>query len=402
MGPFVFFDHFGPITVRPSDNFDVRPHPHIGLATVTYLFDGAMLHRDSLGAVQAIEPGAINWMTSGRGIVHSERRPPHLRDREYTAHGLQLWAALPRAFEECDPSFSHTPASRIPAWVDDGVALRLLIGEAFDRVSPVATFAPTLYLDVQAQEGSTFELPASHAERAVYAVDAPLAIDDTEVPAQAIAVLREGVSARIAALRGARYVVIGGDPLDGPRFVWWNYVSSSRERIERAKDAWSQQRMGQSAANRNSFRCPRSVWLVVMTLALCDARRAANPPDHRRILGLTLESRSATLARRRLCRERLPMNFAIAVRRLWTRLVVVRNRLCAAALIALLALCAPAHATGTLTGDADFKLLSWLGFAQAIDGAHPEGSKLNKYAWSMTWFNGKLYVGTGATTTTAP
>ncbi len=244
VGPFVFFDHFGPITVRPEDNFDVRPHPHIGLATVTYLFEGAMLHRDSLGSVQRIEPGAINWMTAGRGIVHSERRPPDLANGPYTNHGLQLWAALPHADEETEPTFTHTAAAAIPAWSEDGNALRLLIGEAFGRRSPVATFMPTLYLDVTAQAGATLRLPASFGERAVYPVDESLEVDGATVPPHTMAFLATDEDATIAAPAGARYVVIGGAPLDGTRFMWWNYVSSSRERIERAKDDWRAQRMG--------------------------------------------------------------------------------------------------------------------------------------------------------------
>jgi redox-sensitive bicupin YhaK (pirin superfamily) len=244
VGPFVFFDHFGPVMVRPSDNFDVRPHPHIGLATVTYLFEGAMLHRDSLGAVQRIEPGAINWMTAGRGIVHSERRPPDLREREYKAHGLQLWAALPHEFEESDPVFSHTAAQDLPRWRSNGLSLALLVGEAFGKRSPVATFAPTLYLDVAAEDDATLELPVSLGERAVYSVEGPLRADGVDVPVFTMAVLDAETSATIEIPRGARFVVIGGSPLDGPRHIWWNYVSSSRERIERAKDDWTHQRIG--------------------------------------------------------------------------------------------------------------------------------------------------------------
>ena len=246
VGPFVFFDHFGPVITRPEDRHDVRPHPHIGLATVTYLFEGAMLHSDSLGCVQRIEPGAINWMTAGRGIVHSERRPPDLADTTYTAHGLQLWAALPREFEETAPTFAHTAADSIPAWTLEGADLRLLIGEAFGRRSPVATFAPTLYLDVAAPRDAPLALPAFDAafERAVYSVDEPLAIDGTEVPAHAMAILTPGAPATVVAPRGARYVVVGGAPLDGARVIWWNFVASSRERIERAKADWTSQRMG--------------------------------------------------------------------------------------------------------------------------------------------------------------
>ena len=246
VGPFVFFDHFGPVITRPEDHHDVRPHPHIGLATVTYLFEGAMLHRDNLGYVQRIEPGAINWMTAGRGIVHSERRPPELAAKTHTMHGLQLWAALPVAFEETEPSFTHTAADAIPAWSEGGVDVRLLIGEAYGRGSPVATYAPTLYLDVVARPGARMVLPAFDAafERAVYGVADPLAIDGAELPAHTMAVLAPGAPATIAAPRGGRFVVIGGAPLDGPRFIWWNFVSSSRERIERAKADWTSQSMG--------------------------------------------------------------------------------------------------------------------------------------------------------------
>jgi len=247
VGPFVFFDHFGPMTVRPGDNHDVRPHPHIGLATVTYLFEGAMLHRDSLGSVQRIEPGAINWMTAGCGIVHSERAPPDLRGTTYGMHGLQLWAALPRPFEETEPGFFHTPAPAIPVWSPPGTSVRVLVGNAFGRESPVATFAKTLYVDVAAGAGSSLTLPSESGlavfERAVYSVDRPIVADGTEVPAFTMAVLAPGLETTISAPQGARYVIIGGEPLDGPRILWWNYVSSTQERIERAKADWREQRM---------------------------------------------------------------------------------------------------------------------------------------------------------------
>jgi redox-sensitive bicupin YhaK (pirin superfamily) len=248
VGPFVFFDHFGPLTTHPGDNHDVRPHPHIGLATVSYLFDGAMLHRDSLGSVQRIEPGAINWMTAGRGIVHSERRPPDLRSIAYTTHGLQLWAALPVEFEETDPRFRHTPAEAMPAFSHAGARVRVLIGEAFGHRSPVETFAATLYLDVDAQEGATLELSprngAQMLERGVYSVDNPLTIDGVAVPAFTMAVLAPDATSQVVAPKGARFVVVGGEPLDGPRFIWWNFVSSRKDRIEQAKRDWSEQRIG--------------------------------------------------------------------------------------------------------------------------------------------------------------
>jgi len=245
VGPFVFFDHFGPVTERPQDNHDVRPHPHIGLATVSYLFEGAMMHRDSLGSVQRITPGAINWMTAGRGIVHSERKPEDLRGQSYGLHGLQLWAALPLAHEEAEPSFSHTPAQAIPEHVAAGATVRVLIGSAFGMKSPVKTFQPTLYLDVAAAAGSELQLEASGLERAVYGVSGDLAIGGKRVAPMTMVVLAPGTSASITAPAGARYVVIGGEPLDGHRHIWWNFVSSSRERIEQAKQDWAAQRSGQ-------------------------------------------------------------------------------------------------------------------------------------------------------------
>lgn len=247
VGPFVFFDHFGPVTTRPEDDHDVRPHPHIGLATVTYLLEGAMLHRDSLGSVQRIEPGAINWMTAGRGIVHSERTPPDLRGTTYAVHGLQLWAALPKAFEESVPGFNHTPAEAIPTWSQPGIYARVLIGDAFGQRSPVKTFAETFYLDVAVQPDGTLILPAVGAtfERAIYSMDHPLLVDGIEIPAFTLAILAPGAQATIIAPLGARCAVIGGEPLDGPRFVWWNFVSSHKERIEQAKHDWTHRRMGQ-------------------------------------------------------------------------------------------------------------------------------------------------------------
>jgi redox-sensitive bicupin YhaK (pirin superfamily) len=244
VGPFIFFDHFGPTAVPPSANHDVRPHPHIGLATVTYLFDGAMMHRDSLGTRQLIEPGAINWMTSGRGIVHSERKPDSLRGTTYGMHGLQLWAALPLAHEEDQPSFAHTPASAIPEVGVGTAKVRVLIGEAFGASSPVATFSATLYLDVTLPAGSALALPPLAPEMAVYPVQGEVALDGSALAAQTMAVLQPGAPTTISAVRPARFVVIGGAPLDGPRHMWWNFVSSRKERILQAADDWEAQRMG--------------------------------------------------------------------------------------------------------------------------------------------------------------
>jgi redox-sensitive bicupin YhaK (pirin superfamily) len=245
VGPFIFFDHFGPATELPGVNHDVRPHPHIGLATVTYLFEGAMMHRDSLGTEQLIEPGAINWMTSGRGIVHSERRPPALQGKSYVNHGLQLWTALPRKHEEDEPSFSHTPASAIPEAALGQAKVRVLIGEAFGVSSPVAVYSQTVYLDVTLPAAGAIELPALAPELALYPVQGELAIDGQALDAQAMAVLQPGEPAIITAEGPARFVVIGGEPLDGPRHMWWNFVSSRKERIIQASADWEAQRMGQ-------------------------------------------------------------------------------------------------------------------------------------------------------------
>ena len=246
VGPFLFFDHFGPVTVQPEAGHDVRPHPHIGLATVSYLFEGAIMHRDSLGYVQQIEPGAINWMTAGRGIVHSERRPESLANQAYVNHGIQLWAALPVAHEEVDPSFVHTPAAAIPEVQVDGATVRVLIGEAFGQVSPVATYSRTLYLDVQLPAGATLEIPALVPEMAVYTVDAPVGLNGEEVSAHILAVAAAGEPVRLTAGQsGVRLMVIGGEPLEAPRHIWWNLVSSRKDRIVQAASDWEAQAMGQ-------------------------------------------------------------------------------------------------------------------------------------------------------------
>jgi redox-sensitive bicupin YhaK (pirin superfamily) len=249
VGPFVFFDHFGPATEQPGQNHDVRPHPHIGLATVTYLFEGAMMHRDSLGSAQRIEPGAINWMSAGRGIVHSERKPDDLRGSSYVNHGLQLWVALPREREEDEPSFSHTPASAIPELRVGDAQVRVLVGEAFGATSPVQTAGPTLYLDLQLPAGGALALPSLAPEMALYAVQGGVQVDDRPIDSGALAVLEPGTPARVAATGPTRLVVIGGEPLDGPRYVWWNFVSSRRERIVAASADWEAQRLGSVAGD---------------------------------------------------------------------------------------------------------------------------------------------------------
>jgi redox-sensitive bicupin YhaK (pirin superfamily) len=243
VGPFVFFDHFGPITAHPGDNHDVRPHPHIGLSTVTYLFEGAMMHRDSTGVVQRIEPGAVNLMTAGRGIVHSERTPKDLLAGDRRSHGLQLWLAVPTEREEDLPGFQHVPGAEIPAKDVDGVLVRVLIGSAFGLASPVKTLSPTLYLDINfaVASGASIEIPDAAEERAIYSTDHDVELDGELVPAFTMVVLEPGSTPRLSAPRGGRIVLVGGTPL-GHRFMVWNFVSSRKERIAQAQDDWEAQR----------------------------------------------------------------------------------------------------------------------------------------------------------------
>ena len=244
VGPFVFFDHFGPITAQPGDNFDVRPHPHIGLATVTYLFEGAMMHRDSTGVVQRIEPGAVNWMSAGRGIVHSERTPKDLLGVPHKSHGLQLWIALPADQEDAAPSFQHVAAEDIPRVRLDGATAHVVAGSAFGATSPVATASPTLavVLDFDVARGTGIVLPANLAtERAVYAIDHPIEIDGAKVDEFTLAVLAPGSAPVLTAPRGGRVVVVGGESL-GHRFLSWNFVATTRERIRAAEADWLAQR----------------------------------------------------------------------------------------------------------------------------------------------------------------
>ncbi|MBX3158879.1 MAG: pirin family protein [Deltaproteobacteria bacterium] len=235
IGPFLFLDHMGPTETALT----VRPHPHIHLATVTYLFEGAIMHRDSLGSVQLITPGAINWMVAGKGIVHSER-PPETPGR---LHGLQIWVGLPSALEDSAPSFVHTPAEAMPVVARPGARIRVLAGSAFGATSPVVTQSPLFYADLELDAGAELELPAEYAERAVYVVDGSINVGGaTDLAARHLAVLTAGSVAPIRALTPARAVVFGGEPLDGMRHMWWNFVSSSRERIAAAADDWRNRR----------------------------------------------------------------------------------------------------------------------------------------------------------------
>ncbi len=241
IGPFIFFDHLGPAEFAPGEGIDVRPHPHINLATVTYLFEGEILHRDSLGSVQSIQPGAINWMTAGRGIVHSERTPPQIRQTGHRVHALQLWVALPEGQEEVAPEFSHYPADSLPEQNLDGVRLRVLVGTAYGLQSPVATLAETLYVVVELPAGKRLRLPDNVQERGVYLISGAARAGATPLEQHGMHVCRRATQIEICAEQDSHLVLIGGEPL-GQRQIWWNFVSSRSERIEQAKADWQAKR----------------------------------------------------------------------------------------------------------------------------------------------------------------
>ena len=242
VGPFIFFDHMGPAALAPGEGLDVRPHPHIGLATVTYLFEGEILHRDSVGSVQPIRPGDVNWMTAGRGIVHSERTPPALRAAGARVHGIQTWVALPRAHEEAPPAFAHHAAATLPAVERPGITVRVIAGTALGARSPVDVFSPTLYAAAELAPGALLALPPEHEERAVYLVDGAASVAGVALEPGAMAVLAPGADVEVRASAPATVMLVGGTKMDGARFVWWNFVSSSRERIEQAKADWREDR----------------------------------------------------------------------------------------------------------------------------------------------------------------
>lgn len=236
VGPFIFFDHMGPAEFPPGKGIEVRPHPHIGLATITYLFDGEIMHRDSLGFVQPIQPGAVNLMTAGRGIVHSERAGDDL-NRVSKLHGIQSWIALPNDEEERDPAFQHYAMDELPEVDVDGVTVRIIIGEAYGESSPVATYSATLYMECVIPAGTHIVLPDECTELAAYVVSGSVRIDKQRHADGVMAVACAGQTVALDAERDSRVMVIGGDSL-GTRHIWWNFVSSSRDRIEKAKSDW--------------------------------------------------------------------------------------------------------------------------------------------------------------------
>jgi len=237
VGPWIFFDHFGPVTFPPGQGIDVRPHPHINLATVTYLFAGEMLHRDSLGNNLTIQPGAINLMVAGKGIVHSERQREEIKAQKNHLEGLQLWLALPEADEEIDPNFYHYAAEQIPETNINNVPVRVLIGSAYGLTSPVKTFAKTLYIEARLSQGQQLTLPDEVTERGVYLVKGQLKLQNELIPEHNMAIINPGHSVTVTAQQDSTLVVVGGSKLS-KRYIWWNFVSSQKQRIEQAKQKW--------------------------------------------------------------------------------------------------------------------------------------------------------------------
>ncbi len=244
VGPFVFFDHMGPARFPPGEGVDVRPHPHIGLATVTYLYEGEFMHRDSLGTAQVITPGAVNWMVAGRGIVHSERTPAETRlaPGGSPLHGIQVWVALPLEHESKEPSFEHHPAASLPEIHLEHVVLRVIAGEAYGRRAPTSVFSPMFYVDAAMGPGGRIELPPGFEERAFYVAEGAVRAHDREFGPGSMALLQRDAVLTLEARETSRVMLLGGAPLDAPRYLWWNFVSSSRERIEQAKRDWREQR----------------------------------------------------------------------------------------------------------------------------------------------------------------
>ena len=239
VGPFIFLDQLGPVAFAPGQGIDVRPHPHIGLATVTYLFEGELVHRDSLGVVQTIRSGDVNWMTAGRGIVHSERTGAELRASGQRMHGLQSWVALPVEFEEAEPAFDHTPAAKLPEQDRDGVRLRVIAGRAFGLASPVQACSEMFYVDAAMSAGAALDVPAEYTERAAYVLQGKVSAEGQDFDSGTLLIFTAGSTAHLVAKGASRVALLGGAPLEGERHIWWNFVSSSKERIEQAKRQWA-------------------------------------------------------------------------------------------------------------------------------------------------------------------
>jgi redox-sensitive bicupin YhaK (pirin superfamily) len=242
VGPFIFFDHMGPVDFPAGKGIDVRPHPHIGLATITFLFEGVFCHKDSTGSDQVIVPGDVNWMIAGRGIVHSERTPPELRESPIKLHGVQTWVALPLEHEETEPRFEHHPGRTIPVITREGVVLTVVAGQAYGVTAPTGVLSDTLYVAAKLEAEAELDVDAGHAERAVYVAAGSIECEGRQFGVGTMLVLHADVPVRVRALEPSALMLVGGAPLEGKREIAWNFVSSSNERLERAKDDWRAQR----------------------------------------------------------------------------------------------------------------------------------------------------------------
>lgn len=238
VGPFIFFDHIGPVTFAPHSGPNVRPHPHIGLAAVTYLFEGALLHRDNTGVVQTIMPHDVNWMTAGSGIVHSERTPPEMLEKTWQFHGIQTWLALPKAYEEAQPNFVHYPAHTLPSIEEPGIHVRVIAGNFYGMQSPIPVFSPTLYADVRLNAQHSITLEHDHPEQAIYVIDGDVFVDNEKIPTCTLTILQEKEMIEVTAKSDSHFLLLGGAPLETKRIIWWNFVASSQEKIDHAKAKW--------------------------------------------------------------------------------------------------------------------------------------------------------------------
>lgn len=242
VGPFVFIDHMGPAHMNESENFDVLPHPHIGLSTLTYLFEGAILHKDSLGSDREIHPGAVNWMTAGKGIVHSERTPGELRNRAKNLHGLQLWVGLPKHLEGTEPTFHHIPADQLPVWNFENVSFKLIVGEALGKKSPVPVHSAMYFLELKSSANQMLDFGHDlFGESAIYILDGEITIEKSSYGPQQLIVIKEGCTLGLTMSANTTVFIMGGDPFPEPRYIHWNFVSSDKQSLERAKENWKNQ-----------------------------------------------------------------------------------------------------------------------------------------------------------------
>jgi len=243
VGPFIFIDHMGPVHLKPNENIDIDMHPHIGLSTLTFLFEGNVFHKDSLGNAMEIKPGAVNWMTAGKGVVHTERTPDYLRDKPKTLHGLQIWVALPKDDEQTDPSFTHIDAEQLPSWTEDGVSFKLIAGEAFGKKSPVPVYSALYFVEIKSSETKKINIGKDlFGESALYILDGAITSDGHTYGPKQILVAKDTSLCEFEIEANSTIYIFGGEVFPEERFIEWNFVSTSKDLIEKAKDSWSKDR----------------------------------------------------------------------------------------------------------------------------------------------------------------